>query len=171
MTVRTNFWSTLNVCDKLFPLLRPHARQLLLSSLTDLHFLLWNTVQLTPKQGWSHNLSVFYDGTQCSLPQSRPGLIICLYSMMEHSAAYPKVTWSHNLSVFYNGTQCSLPQSRPGLIICLYSMREHSAAYLKVTWSQYLCILWWNTVQQHTPKYTSSHNLYSWLNTVQHTPK
>nr|KAG5702687.1 hypothetical protein BaRGS_013324 [Batillaria attramentaria] len=26
VTVKTNFWSKLNVCDKLFPLLRPHAR-------------------------------------------------------------------------------------------------------------------------------------------------
>lgn len=26
VTVKTNFWGTLNVCDKLFPLLRPHAR-------------------------------------------------------------------------------------------------------------------------------------------------
>jgi carbonyl reductase 1 len=26
ITVATNFWGTLNVCKKLFPLLRPHAR-------------------------------------------------------------------------------------------------------------------------------------------------
>ena len=26
VTVKTNFFSTLNVCEKLFPLLRPHAR-------------------------------------------------------------------------------------------------------------------------------------------------
>ncbi|XP_070198553.1 carbonyl reductase [NADPH] 3-like isoform X4 [Littorina saxatilis] len=26
VTVKSNFWGTLNVCDKLFPLLRPHAR-------------------------------------------------------------------------------------------------------------------------------------------------
>ena len=29
VTVKTNFWGTLDVCKSLFPLLRPHARQVL----------------------------------------------------------------------------------------------------------------------------------------------
>lgn len=33
VTVKTNFWSTLNVCDKLFPLLRPNARVCNVSSI------------------------------------------------------------------------------------------------------------------------------------------
>ncbi|XP_025088757.1 carbonyl reductase [NADPH] 1-like [Pomacea canaliculata] len=33
VTIKTNFWSTLNVCDKLFPILKPHARVCNVSSM------------------------------------------------------------------------------------------------------------------------------------------
>nr|KAG5692017.1 hypothetical protein BaRGS_027662 [Batillaria attramentaria] len=34
VTLRTNFWAVLEVCEQLFPLLRPHARVVNISSLT-----------------------------------------------------------------------------------------------------------------------------------------